>query len=59
MSSIYSIITLFSKIVYYVSRLIFNIDAIVVKKHLFLNFVEKYVKLKRQKESQCHYNYHY
>ena len=34
-------------------------EVIVVKKHDFLNFVEKYVTLKWKKESLCYYNYRY
>ena len=33
------------------SQLSIEIDVIVVKKHVFLNFVEKYVRLKQKKES--------
>ena len=39
----YSITELFSKIVYYLNRLIIEIDVIVVKKHVFVNLFEKYV----------------
>ena len=52
MRFIYAIITLFSKITYYLRRLSsIEIDVIVAKKHVFLNFVEKYVRLKLKKES--------
>ena len=40
-----------------------EIDVVVVKKHVFLNFVEflkKYVRLKvKTKDSLCYYSYHY
>ena len=41
------------------TQLSIEIDIIVVKKHIFLNFVEKYVRSKRKKESLSYYNYHY
>ena len=49
MSFIYSVITLLSKIIIYYWWII-EIDVIVVKKYFFFNFVEMYVRLKREKE---------
>ena len=49
MSFIYSVITLLSKIIIYYWWII-EIDVIVVKKCFFFNFVEVYVRLKREQE---------
>ena len=48
-SFIYSVITLLSKIIIHYWWII-EIDVIVVKKYFFFNFVEMYVRLKREKE---------
>ena len=51
MSFIYSILTPFPKIGYYLSRLSGAFNGTVVKYYILFSFIEKYVILKVKKES--------
>ena len=58
---IYSIIMLFWKIAYYLSRFSWTLKlrSFSQKIYVFLNFVEKDLRLKWKKESWCYCNYQY
>ena len=48
MSFIYPIMTPFSKITYYLSKFSRALKLVLVKKHVFLNFIEKYLSAKKK-----------